>query len=303
MVVIPSVPGRKYYEERNKKDVASSGDWNQSVDSMNKNLDSMNKGLDSVNEKLDSLNEDLDSFLNTLREINSYSKYAPKHGVDFKETKRKIMKDISIDVNSLDNAISLRCVREVLHRHILNNDEIINKLDNEYAFHLDTYSLGTYSIENAFFIKLIFKNIKKRNPNLPERSIVIDFEIEDLKNHEESKIIIDLDNNNFEYTGCAKEIFEEELNQSFDYDYIENHIYVDIDKMPLCIQEELYKIKKEQLKVEQGQQETEEETKLEKQENKQEFKKIKLHVNLKKLFSILNRNKKSKDLEEKSKKL
>ena len=37
MVVIPSVPGRKYYEERNKKDVASSGDWNQSVDSMKKN--------------------------------------------------------------------------------------------------------------------------------------------------------------------------------------------------------------------------------------------------------------------------
>ena len=99
MVVIPSVPGRKYYEERNKKDVASSGDWNQSVDSMNKKLDSinegsdsinngldsMNKGLDSVNEKLDSLNEDLDSFLNTLREINSHSNYA-QNGTDFKES-------------------------------------------------------------------------------------------------------------------------------------------------------------------------------------------------------------------------
>lgn len=99
MVVIPSVPGRKYYEERNKKDVASSGDWNQSVDSMNKKLDSinegsdsinngldsMNKGLDSVNEKLDSLNEDLDSFLNTLREINSHSNYA-QNGTDFRES-------------------------------------------------------------------------------------------------------------------------------------------------------------------------------------------------------------------------
>ena len=118
MVVIPSVPGRKYYEERNKKDVASSGDWNQSVDSMNKKLDSinegsnsinngldsmnkgldsMNKGLDSVNEKLDSLNEDLDTlkentnsihenFVEMLNALDGISNYAPKNETDFKES-------------------------------------------------------------------------------------------------------------------------------------------------------------------------------------------------------------------------
>lgn len=114
MVVIPSIPGRKNYEERNKKDVASSGYWNQSVDSMNKNLDSIiegsdsinesldsmnegldsmnegldsvNEGLDSVNKSLDSLNEELDSFLNVLREINSHSNLDSKNVTDFKES-------------------------------------------------------------------------------------------------------------------------------------------------------------------------------------------------------------------------
>lgn len=236
--------------------------WNREVDLIKENLEEAQRNLDLTQENLGEAKKIADKIIDTFRK----KKYHSKTGEDLKNVVyEKIKKEMSIDVDSLNDAISLQSVINVLHDHIQEKDDTMKQLDHEYNKVYDTYSL-----EKAFLIKLIFKNAQKSELDPSKRYAIVNFQIEDLKQHKDIEIIVDLDKKSIYHMGCADKLFEEELKLKFDYDYILNHIYVDMDKMPFCIQKELYEIKKQHLK------------------------KVKLSVKVKNIFYFLKRNKKIK---------
>lgn len=210
MPIIPSVPGRRYSDERSGS--ASSGEWNNTVDRAEKYADHLNEYADHLNDSLDRL----------------------IYGESFRGIEESIKRDMSIDINSLENAISIRSVRQIIYYHIANNDEIA------YLLELDAIPNSYYlnSVGKAFSIKL---NISDGFGG----SIVIAIGKNPYLYGNE--ITINLSKNTHTFNGYAKDLFQEKWNLNFNY--IEDHIYVYIDEMPKCIQKELYERKKEQLEL------------------------------------------------------